>query len=255
MIDIHSHILPGLDDGPQSIGESLDMARMAVQEGISVLIATPHHRKGVFVNEAPDIREAVDRFNENLVEHGIPLDISYGQEIHHYPRIIDDFYNRKLLTLDGSPYALIEFPSSQIPKTVEETLHELALLRITPIIAHPERNKEIAERPDKLTELVAKGALSQVTSHSITGRFGTQIQSLAMKLCSMHLVHFIASDAHNVTDRPFHLQQAYETIRKTLGPEYVEYFQKNAQSILDGSAITKWQPVERKRGKMIAVRF
>lgn len=252
MIDIHNHILPGLDDGSQSLEESLEMARMAVSEGISTVIATPHHWKGPFVNCAAIVKDAVRFFNESLKKHQIPLEIRCGQEIHVYPRLIDDLYDNKLLTLAESPYLLIEFPSSRIPGRIEDMFHELAVLGLTPIIAHPERNREIAEHPDKLGELVARGALCQVTSHSITGRFGSGAQSAAMNLCRRNLVHFIASDAHNVTDRPFHLPQASEMVRKQLGGDYADYFQQNAQRLMNRQAIHTLQPVKKKGGKLFA---
>lgn len=248
MIDLHCHILPGLDDGSPSMAESLEMARMAVSEGISTVVATPHHRKGSFINNADEIREAVNRFNAQLLEQGIPLEVRAGQEVHVGSYLLDDWFERKLLTLGGSNCMLIEFPSSRIPATIDETLHELALLKLTPMLAHPERNKEIAEHPDRLYDLVSRGVLCQVTSHSITGRFGPQVQSLALALCSRNLIHVIASDAHNVTDRPFHLQQAYRFIRSKLGQDYVNYYQTNAVHVLEGRQIASWNPVRRKGG-------
>jgi protein-tyrosine phosphatase len=252
LIDIHSHILHNLDDGPKEMEQSLGLALMAVQEGISTIIATPHHRKGNFLNPAQKVIGAVSLFQEQLIQNRIPLTICHGQEIHAYPQMVDDYYANSLLTLNGSSYMLIEFPSSKLPERIEETFHELSLLHITPIIAHPERNREIAKQPDKLLSLVENGALSQVTSHSINGSFGSGIRSLTLELCRRNLVHFIASDVHDAVRRPFHLQQAYETLNTKLGGGYVRYYQQNAESLIGDRMIERWKPLAKpSRGILI----
>ncbi|WP_088830694.1 tyrosine-protein phosphatase [Paenibacillus tyrfis] len=247
MIDIHSHVLHGLDDGPASLEQSLELARLAVQEGISTIIATPHHRKGSYCNPAQTVETAVSFLQEQLVRHQIPLTICSGQEIHTHPQWLDDFYANQLLTLNGSTYILIEFPSSKLPKRVEEILHELSIRNLTAVIAHPERNKEIAEQPDKLLKLIEHGALAQVTSHSITGYFGPQVRSVALELCRRNLVHFIASDAHDAIRRPFHLQRAYGIVTEMLGGDYVKYYQHNAESLLKDRSFEIWRPVRQVR--------
>ena len=149
MIDIHTHILPGLDDGASDWDDTLSMARAAAADGISTIIATPHHANGRYDNPAAAIRERVTRVNERLAEVGVSVTIAAGQEIRVHDDLLDAWHRGELLTLAGSDYALIEMPFSHIPKPMKELLHELSVLNLRPIIAHPERNAEIARQPDK----------------------------------------------------------------------------------------------------------
>lgn len=242
MIDIHTHILPGIDDGSQHLEESLEMARIAVSEGITTLIATPHHANGRYTNEADSVTSNVRALSEALQAASIPLNIVPGQEVRVYKDLLEDLESGKLLTLNRSQYLLIEFPSSRIPTNIAELIHELRLQGITPIIAHPERNAEIADQPNRLYELIQLGALSQLTSHSLIGQFGSKIQKLSMQLCEHNLVHFLSSDAHNLEHRPFKLQEAHQVILKTQDDKYSDYFVDNAQLLLDNRRITIWQP-------------
>ncbi|NEW04719.1 tyrosine protein phosphatase [Paenibacillus sp. SYP-B3998] len=247
MIDIHSHILHNLDDGPRTMEQSLELALMAVHEGVSTIIATPHHRNGSYMNAADSIIEAASLFQEQLIKNHIPLTVYHGQEIRVYPQMIDDYEGNSLLTLHGSSYMLIEFPPSKLPERIDEIFYELSLLHITPIIAHPERNREIADQPDKLFRLVEQGALSQITSHSINGLFGPSVQSLSLELCRRNLVHFLASDVHDAIHRPFHLQQAYRTVENLLGGDYVKYYQQNAERLIRHTEIERWKPIAKTR--------
>ncbi|MBP1993432.1 tyrosine-protein phosphatase [Paenibacillus eucommiae] len=247
MIDIHSHILPGLDDGARSLNESIEMARQAVQQGIHKVIATPHHANGMYQNELLLVRQSVLSLNTELQQQGIPLEVYTGQEIRMYRDLLDDLDRQLIETLDGSGYMLIEFPSGSIPSYTSEVFHELRINSITPIIAHPERNVEITKNPEKLLELVEEGALSQVTAQSVSGGFGKSIQALSLELCKHHLAHFIASDAHNMTNRPFGLAQAYQQLGDKLGADYVDYFQNNAESVINHTSVQLNKPQWPKR--------
>ncbi|KRF21700.1 tyrosine-protein phosphatase [Paenibacillus sp. Soil787] len=249
MIDIHSHILCNLDDGPRTLEQSLELARLAVQEGITMILATPHHRNGRYLNEAHAIIEAVAVFQEQLNQNQIHLKVCHGQEIRVYPQLIDDYDDGSLLTLHGSSYMLIEFSTGKLPERMDEMIYELSLMQITPIIAHPERNREIADQPDKLLRMIELGALSQLTSHSITGKFGSHTKRLAMELCKRNLVHFIASDVHDAIHRPFHLQQAYDSVRRLLGDDYVTYYQQNAEHVIRNTPIERWTPAVKRRSR------
>lgn len=237
MIDIHCHILPGLDDGSPSLEHSLQMARMAVRDGIRTVIATPHHANGKYDNPAESTREHVKSLTAELKRHDIPLQVCPGQEVRVYSDLILDMENGSLLTLNDSRYLLIEFPSHRIPSTIKEIIHELKVMQITPILAHPERNKEIAETPAKLFDLIELGALCQLTSHSITGLFGPAIRNQSLDMCRRNWIHFISSDAHNVTHRPFALREAYAEIDTEIGSMYSSYYQKNAKAIVENQSV------------------
>ncbi|MFD2614073.1 tyrosine-protein phosphatase [Paenibacillus gansuensis] len=238
MIDIHTHILPGVDDGAQTLEASLDMVRAAAAEGISVLIATPHHANGRDYNEAGFVREQVALLNESIQAAQIQLRIAAGQEVRLYNNLLDDLEAGKLQTLDDSRYLLVELPSSRVPRELPDVVYELLLMGIVPIIAHPERNAEIAAKPETMQQLVDQGALGQVTTHSLLGTFGKKIQKSSFDLCRQNLIHFVSSDAHNLTHRPFLLQDAYGKVAVELGEGYVAYYKDNASRILSN------QPVE-----------
>jgi protein-tyrosine phosphatase len=232
MIDIHNHILPGIDDGCRSLEESLELARLAVKDGIHHIIATPHHANGRYQNEAEKVRQAAAQLNIALSEEGVNLQIHTGQEIRVYKELLDDLNAGKLLTLAGSRYMLLEFSSRQVPEGIEDLLHELSLAGITAIIAHPERNMELAGNLSRLADLIDRGALAQMTTHSVNGLFGRKIQSISLDMCRSNLIHFLSSDAHNPMERPFFLQTAAIYIMKKLGEETYSYYKENADRVL-----------------------
>lgn len=242
MIDIHTHILPGLDDGSRDLEESLAMAKEAVREGIDTIVATPHHANGKYWNDSTQVRSAVSSLREALEKENIPLNVVEGQEIRVYQELLDDIQSGSSITLAGSSYILLEFPSSRIPDRIEDLIHELKLLGLTPVIAHPERNAEIARQPDRLLRLIRLGALSQATSHSINGLFGKSVQECSISLCRRNMVHFISSDAHNLSNRAFGLGSAYDAISNVLGYEYVDYYQSNAESLIRSQTAEIWEP-------------
>jgi protein-tyrosine phosphatase len=247
LIDIHSHILSGLDDGAQSLADSISMARAAVEDGINEVIATPHHGNGRYHNEASAVISAVEGLNLQLEAQQIPLKVWPGSEIRVYKNLIHDLQLGNTLSLQQSRYTLIEFPSDRIPQQIDEYLHELNIIGKIAIIAHPERNQEIMRNPEKLFDLINLGAMSQITAGSINGSFGSKLQSLVYRLCEDNLVHIIASDAHNLTNRPFGLASAYQTLDSKLGTDYVQYYQANARKVVHNLSIEINEPIKKKR--------
>ncbi|NOU95100.1 tyrosine protein phosphatase [Paenibacillus sp. LMG 31456] len=245
MIDIHSHLLPGIDDGASDMDETVRMAKMAVEEGIHTVICTPHHANGQFMNPGDGVIRLVNEVQIVLNEHDIPLTIYPGQEIRTNLEFMDSFSAKDIIPLYASNYILVEFPAREIPKYTEELFHELRVLGMTPIIAHPERNSEIASDPSKLVRLIQLGALAQVTSHSINGMFGPKIQKLSINMCKQQLVHFVSSDAHNSTRRAFGLRAAYSSINSQIGKQQVAYYQMNAEKLVRNeiveAAVPAWK--------------
>ncbi len=238
MIDIHCHILPGVDDGSQSMDESLEMARYAVKEGIHTIIATPHHGNGTWENEANLVFEKVERLNAELDKNNIPLKVLPGQEVRVRKQVLEECRSGRTIPLNMSRYILIEFSFTELPERIDELFDQLRSRNLIPIIAHPERYPYIVENPQILTRLVSQGSLSQVTAQSLTGSFGPQLQAISLELCRRNLVHLIASDAHNVKTRPFELKEAYETVEEKLGAVYKSYFLRNARHVLDNTLMT-----------------
>ncbi|WP_341279919.1 CpsB/CapC family capsule biosynthesis tyrosine phosphatase [Paenibacillus sp. FSL H8-0537] len=244
MIDIHTHILPGIDDGAARLEDSVALARAAAAEGIKTIIATPHHHNGRYVNPAQAVEELTRTLNELLQELDIPLVVHTGQEVRLHQELLDHFQQGSLLTLAGSSYMLLELPSSHIPKNTEQTVYELGLLGVHAIIAHPERNAAIIQQPERLEELVRLGAFGQVTSHSLLGAFGKSVERASWKLCEAGLIHLVSSDAHHVERRGFRLKEAYDRIQKVMGAEWSDYFQQNAALLLRDEALADapdWQ--------------
>lgn len=248
MIDIHCHILPGVDDGPADIKESLNMARKAAEAGITHIFATPHHLNEKYVNIKSDIIDRAVRLNESFQLENIPLTIHLGQEVRIHRDIFISLEKEEILTLDDNGrYLLLELPSGSVPTYTQEVIYELQLKGIKPIIVHPERNKELIENHKLLFELVQEGALTQLTSGSIIGQFGKNVRSFSKKIIEHNLAHFIATDAHNIGSRGFTLQQAYETITKRFGIQRTFYFKENAEQLIKNQSPAVEKPVPFKK--------
>lgn len=247
MVDLHCHILPGLDDGAANERESLRMMRSAVKEGITIISATPHKNRA-YTAERKTILAAVKRLNELINEHGLDLKIVPGQEIRLYGEIVEDYRSQKLITLGGDTrYILIEFPSDHVPEYTDHLFYNIRGQRLRPIIAHPERNTYFLKHPEKLIELVEQGAFIQITAASVVGSFGKKVQKLAYELMEASVVHIIASDAHNVATRGFQMKEAFALLEKKYGPNYVRILKRNAEEALKGNIISGAPLFKRKK--------
>lgn len=243
MIDIHTHILPGIDDGAMDEQEAVLMARAAVEEGIAVILATPHHASGRYDNPGQEIKKRVQALNLVLNGQEIPLKILPGQEVRIHQGLLEDLEQGNTIALADSNYLLLELPSGYVPPYTEEIIHELRVLGITPIIAHPERNAELAASPSALMRLLERGALTQLTSHSVDGRFGRKLQKLCLQWCRQGMVHLISSDAHDISDRPFGLNQAYSLISSQVSDKAAAELKENAERLISRLEIRALQPV------------
>jgi protein-tyrosine phosphatase len=253
MIDIHCHILPGIDDGPRDLNGSIEMAKAAVADGISKIIATPHFN-GKYENTRQVILGKVQELNEALKREGIPLTILPGQEPRIYGEILEDYEFDKILTLnDSRKYLFIELPSNHVPRYTERLLYDIQLSGLQPIIVHPERNQEIIENPDLLYNLVDKGTLTQVTASSITGDFGKKVKKFSIQLLENNLTHFVASDAHNVDTRKFKLREAYEVVEKEFGIDLVYMLQENSEILVEGNTVFRDAPNKIKPKKFLGL--
>ncbi|MFE4036150.1 tyrosine-protein phosphatase [Priestia sp. YIM B13489] len=253
MIDIHSHILPGIDDGALTMEDAVSMAKQAVNEGITKIIATPHHQNGIFFNRQQDIIKRVRELNCVLQSENIPLEVLPGQETRIYGSLLDDFEKGDILTLNHTNYLFVELPSGHVPRYTEQLLFEMQLKGLTPIIVHPERNAEIMNNPEKLLNLVKKGALAQLTAGSLTGHFGKKVQRLSVQLIESNTIHFIASDAHNTSTRSFFMRESISKIHKEFGSQVNYYFHQNAELIVQGQPIYKQEPSKIKCKRFLGI--
>jgi protein-tyrosine phosphatase len=228
MIDVHSHILPGIDDGAGSMEEALKMARLAVADGIRVMVATPHlfKRKSVdlaALNEKRFILEQIGIFKDRLAAEEINLEILPGCDVPLNVEALRLLEEDRVLTVnDGKRYLLLELPDFSMPLALEDICFHLQCQGITPIITHPERQPLIQQKPDRLRRLVDLGCLAQLTAGSLTGGFGRQVARFSRQLVKKGYIHLLASDAHNAQGRPPILSKAVNELTRLIGPEGAE---------------------------------
>lgn len=218
MIDIHTHILPGLDDGARDWEMAVEMARGAVADGIRAVIATPHVYEGLGFISPHAILDKTAEFEKVLQQQGIPLRVFPGSEVHLAPDTPDQLRAGRLLTLaDNHRYLLIEMPFGALPRYTDEVLFQLQLDGVTPVIAHPERNEEFRKKPDRLVAFIRKGCLAQVTGGSLRGNFGRRVEHSARQMLLGHLVQIMGSDGHAPDRRRVRLASARNLSARVVG--------------------------------------
>jgi len=248
MIDIHCHILPNIDDGSSSMETSIEMARIALEDGIKFIIATPHYIE--YEHEIP--REAIlkncQELNQLLIQKGIELKILPGAEVFISPTIVESYKKGKIISLnDGRKYILIELPVATYPEYTEDIIFEFKVMGITPIIAHIERYFYVKDDFELVFRLINKGALIQVNSTSVMGLFGKEVKNKSIDLIKHRLVHFIASDAHTTRGRVPKISEALEILRKERVDEsYIDYILINSQKVVRGEEIEILDPIKKK---------
>ena len=225
MIDVHSHILPGLDDGPQTWEDSLQMARLAVEDGIHTMVASPHLFKNRIVNLAEtnhkdEILNKITEFKQKLLTAAIDLEILPGCDFPLSFESLQLLDNNQVLTInDGRRYLLLELPESSLPPATEEICFHLQSKGLTPIITHPERHFIFQEMPKKLRRLLELGCLAQLTGASLIGSFGRRVARISREMMRKGYIHLLASDAHDTKRRPPLLRKALEAASSLVGKE------------------------------------
>jgi protein-tyrosine phosphatase len=242
-VDIHCHLLAALDDGAESLDESLAMARQAAADGIATVIATPHQLGNHAQNDGPTIRAAAGRLQGILGEQRIPLSVLPGGDVRIEPDLVGKIRRGQVLTLaDRGRHVLLELPH-ELYLPLDRLLAELRAAGLVGILSHPERNQGILARPDVLPPLVAAGCLMQVTAASLTGVFGSRSRAVAASWVQQGLVHFVATDAHGTKARPATLSQAYgETIRLAGQATAAALFCRNPAQVAAGRDIAAARP-------------
>ena len=197
MIDIHSHIISGIDDGSKNTEMTIKMLEMAEESGTTDIVATPHFMRGRFEVTYKEVIDEVENLKKLTKENSININIYSGQEV-YYSRNILEYYNQGMIgTINNTRYMLIEFPMLEF--NIEEainTLYELQIRGIVPIIAHPERYKQFIKNPSQINLLIKEGMLFQVNAGSINGDFGRDVKKTAIKYLNNNIYSFIGSDAH-----------------------------------------------------------
>jgi protein-tyrosine phosphatase len=217
MIDLHCHILPGIDDGARDLNVSIDMARAFVADGVSVVACTPHILPGLYENNGPGIRQAVAGLQARLDEAGIPLVLVPGADNHIVPDFVAGLRSGHLLPLANSRYVLVEPPHHVAPQRMDELFFSIQVAGYVPILTHPERLSWIANHYDTVRRLIAAGVWMQITVDSLTGAFGRNPLYWASKMLDEGGVHVLATDAHDTVKRPPRLSQGFEAAAKRVG--------------------------------------
>lgn len=242
MIDIHTHILPQIDDGADSVDEAYEMALMAVRSGVKALVATPHsnHRDDFLDVECRKQKKVFTELEQILFQEKVPLKLYRGMEIRSSVDIIEKIKSGKLITLNHTPYVLLEFRFDEEPWWIDAIVDELQEEGLIPIIAHPERYDCVQDDPELLYDWRIKGALAQMNKGSILGRFGGRIERTAELLLENHLFTCIASDAHHAYVRTTDMRELYYYLQRHYSlEEQDKLLIRNPQSILMGKLCRK----------------
>ena len=236
MIDIHSHILPNIDDGAKNLEESLVLAQFAVDNGITHSVLTPHIHEGRYENDLDNIKKSFIEFKKALIKHNINLKIAFSAEVRISYQMLEMITAEKLPFLGqykDNKLLLLEMPHSHILPGSENLIDWLIQHHIRPIIVHPERNKEMMADYNKILPLLRKGCLLQLTAASIAGKFGKQCFDFSKYLVKKNWVNYIATDAHNLQHRPPDMKQCLPNLIKWVGQEQTNLLvQDNAWKIV-----------------------
>jgi protein-tyrosine phosphatase len=241
MIDIHAHILPGVDDGPETLEEAVQMCRAAADDGVETIIVTPHQRHGFWPNDDRRILQAL--FKKLRTAAGEKPALALGAEIRVDSELlheVDLLPGGSLLALAGSKYLLLEFASVSSEPDPRPLVHELIVGGWFPILAHPERIPWFVDQPALVAELVERGALVQLTAGSVTGELGRGPQACCSLLLDEDLVHFVATDMHDATIRPPRLSEGFRAIAKGWGEDRArQLIDQNPRAVLENRQLSR----------------
>lgn len=239
MIDIHSHILPGLDDGAKNMEETLGMVRQLQEAGFKTLIATPHVMEGRAYLSPTDILAATEQVRECVARAGIPVEILPGAENYIFPDMAKWAQAGQLLTLGNTgKYLLLELPMLEIPHYTDQVFFDLQVNGTTPILAHPERYKGLYDEPERLLDWAKKGILFQLDLRSLDGKYGPQAKRLAEIMLHSDLVQFVGSDAHRVAQSKSAYLEELLSVKGIVGEErFQEVMVGNPRSVLEGKTL------------------
>ncbi|MGN1272615.1 MAG: tyrosine-protein phosphatase [Lactobacillus sp.] len=249
LVDIHCHILPGIDDGSKNMETSLKLARAAVNDGVTHALVTPHHLNGQYLNHKEDVIKLTEQFQKRLKEEDIPLTVFPSQEVRLSGNLIQALDDDDILFCDeAGKYMLLEFPSEDVPYYSKNMVFELRKRGITPIIVHPERNNRILKEPKLLQDFIEQGCLVQITASSYMGTFGKEIEQMSRRFIEAGQCACFASDAHDLPNRQYQYSEALEKLSSEYGSELAEQYKDNARAIINGDYVQlNWKPLKVKK--------
>lgn len=250
MIDLHCHILPGIDDGSPDWESSLAMAQIAAEDGIEGVVCTPHWVFGLYENTHSVVLNATQELRARLNARAIALEVYPGSELRLDFNLVQGIESKQLMTLnDSGRYALIELPEQVLPQQMANFFGDLLSRDITPLIAHPERNRVLIRHPERLFEWVQMGALCQITASSVLGRFGKEIRNFSISLLEHDLIHVLATDSHGPRSRVPRLGEGLKAVANVVGEERArEMVLETPRRIVRGENVSTPDPVPFKSG-------
>lgn len=238
MIDLHCHILPGVDDGSKTLEESLEMARIAESEGIKKIINTSHYHPDFEYIMGSALLDEVDKFNKTLKENNIDIEVFIGNELYYSDNLLEYIQKKEFFTLNNSRYLLIEFSPTNFPKHIGDIVYELKIRGYVPILAHVERYRAVHEDINLIKNAIEEGALIQINASSITGKGPKEFEKTCNDLIKRNMVHFVGTDAHSSTRRRPLIKEAYNIVCSKYGESLAnELFELNAQKVLNDEEI------------------
>lgn len=245
MIDIHCHILPGIDDGPKTLEEAVSMARIAARDGISQIVAAPHLRQGVYEPTVEQVLTKTAELANALEEADVSVELIPAMDVHIELDLLDRLVSGDLLTLGGDTrYVLLELPNIRVPSQIESLFEQCLLKRFVPILTHPERVLEIQNHLERLEHWVNMGVLVQITAMSLTGGFGKKAQRTARRMVECRLCHLIASEAHSSDRHPPVLSDVVEVAADILSEEAaLEMVTQLPARIIAGEFVNPPEPI------------
>lgn len=251
MIDMHCHILPGVDDGAKDEETSLNMLKIAQEENIKKIIATPHYYKGYYENKWEDTIKNVKILNNLAKSSNINIELLPGVEVLADQHTVD-LYNEGIIRgLNDTKYLLIEFPLMKMPKDALDIVYEIKLLGVMPVVAHPERYISFINDPTMINDFIDEGCLFQTNTSSITGLFGKHVKKLAERFIESGIPSFIATDAHTTGGRSPRFSEAFGILNKK-NKNIVENFKSNVIKLLNNDDIQFAGEKLRNKKKMFA---
>lgn len=253
MIDIHNHVLVGIDDGPQSLEEAINLIKQAKEQGIKGIVVTPHHLHPRYNNTFENVLSGIDELNKNEEIVQLNMQLYPGQEIRITDKIFEDLEEQKIYGINHSKYLLIELPSNELPHYTKNFFYKIQTKGFIPVIAHPERNKAIAHDINLLYELINNGALSQITASSLTGELGKNIQKLSIQMIEHNLIHFVASDAHHTERRPFGMGSLFTTPKLKNMESTIKGLLHNNEVMIQNKNVVRGRPIEFKKSKFFGL--
>ena len=249
MIDIHSHIIPSIDDGAKSEEIALEMLSLAECTGTRKIILTPHYFRGKFMTPLSEVKEKLSYMKKLAEDNNINLELYVGQEIYFTPSLLEDLKNGEIGTLNDTRYMLIEFNLAEIDEEALDILYELRIKGIIPVIAHPERYLELQKEPSKINDFIEEGCLFQLNAASISGLFGKEAKKIAKIFLEHNIYNFIGSDAHTNNKRDTNLKKYKESIEE-IQKGFMKVASENAQLLLDNQEVRfKGRKIEKKKKK------